>query len=79
MLLVSACCQPRALAFTGVAIAMIAELSTLSILVHDAAILLPIARFTGIAWLIAAGALLPRTRPKRSPVTTLNAPDTARA
>jgi hypothetical protein len=53
---------PRPLALSGVAIALVAEVSTLSIAIHGAAILLPIARFAGYAWLIAAAALLPRTR-----------------
>jgi hypothetical protein len=55
---------PRLLALSGVAIALVAELSTLSVAIHGAAILLPIARFAGYAWLIAAAALLPRTRPR---------------
>jgi hypothetical protein len=37
---------------------------TLTLLVSGAAILLPIARFTALAWLIATGFLLPRTRIK---------------
>jgi len=61
---------PRALAFAGIAIAVIAELSTLSLVIHDTAILLPIARFAGIAWLIAAAKLLPHSRPTRTPATT---------
>ncbi len=36
--------------------------------IHDAAILLPIARFAGIAWLIAAAALLPHTGPRARPL-----------
>ncbi|MFF5211210.1 hypothetical protein [Streptosporangium sp. NPDC000396] len=53
---------PRPLAFTGLAIAAVAELSTLALLVSDTAILLPVARFTALAWLITTGFLLPRTR-----------------
>ncbi|MFI6603214.1 hypothetical protein ACIBHX_43825 [Nonomuraea sp. NPDC050536] len=53
---------PRAFALAGLVIAAIAELSTLTLLVSDAAFLLPVARFTGLAWLIAAGFMLPRTR-----------------
>ncbi|MCH0541447.1 hypothetical protein I3F58_18155 [Streptomyces sp. MUM 203J] len=55
---------PRGLAFTGLAIAAVAELSTLALLVDEAAYLLPVARFTGLAWLIAAGFLLPQRRPR---------------
>jgi hypothetical protein len=54
---------PRWLAGTGLLIALAAEFSTLSLLVTGAAYLLPVARFAGLAWLITAGALLPKTRP----------------
>jgi hypothetical protein len=53
---------PRSLALAGVAIAIVAEVSTISIALHGAGMLLPIARFAGYAWLIAAAALLPRNR-----------------
>ncbi|MBW5484196.1 hypothetical protein [Streptomyces bambusae] len=53
---------PRALAVAGLAVAAVAELATLVLLVDGAALLLPVARFTGLAWLIAAGFLLPRRR-----------------
>ncbi|GAA0961535.1 hypothetical protein [Actinocorallia libanotica] len=56
---------PRALAFTGLAIALLAELSTLALLVSDAAFLLPLARFPALLWLIASGFLLPRTCQKK--------------
>jgi hypothetical protein len=57
---------PRWLAWIGLALAVIAELSTLSLLTPLAMLALPIARFVGLAWLIAVGALLPRTRQPRS-------------
>ncbi|MGT2532377.1 hypothetical protein ACU4GG_38940 [Streptomyces nojiriensis] len=53
---------PRALAVAGLVVAALAELSTLVLLVDGAALLLPIARFAGLLWLIAAGFLLPRRR-----------------
>jgi hypothetical protein len=53
---------PRRLAIAGLVLAAIAELSTLTLLVEGAAYLLPVARFLGFAWLIAAGFLLPQTR-----------------
>ncbi|WP_331727834.1 hypothetical protein [Streptomyces sp. NBC_00158] len=53
---------PRTLAVTGLAIAAVAELSTLVLLADGAAPLLPVARFAGLLWLIAAGFLLPRRR-----------------
>ncbi|MGW4421857.1 hypothetical protein [Streptosporangium sp. NPDC004631] len=57
---------PRPLALAGLAVAAVAELSTLTLLVSDAAILLPIARFTALAWLVATGFLLPRTRSNKA-------------
>ena len=61
---------PRRLAMIGLVIAAVAELSTLTLLVSDAAILLPIARFTALAWLIAAGFVLPRTRTNKAATNT---------
>ena len=58
---------PRWLAGTGLFIALAAEFSTLSLLASGAAYLLPVARFAGLAWLIAAGALLPKSRPAAGP------------
>ena len=55
---------PRPLAWTGLVIAAVAELSTLSLLVPALSVLLPLARFPGLAWLIAAGFLLPHRRPR---------------
>jgi hypothetical protein len=55
---------PRSVAWAGLAIAVIAELSTLSLLLAPLAILLPIARFTALIWLVIAGALLPTHRQK---------------
>jgi hypothetical protein len=55
---------PRWLAWSGVALAVVAELSWLSLLAPAATLALPVARFGGLAWLIAAGALLPRSRPR---------------
>ncbi|MEU2239829.1 hypothetical protein ABZ572_10530 [Streptomyces sp. NPDC018338] len=56
---------PRALAVTGLALATIAELATLTLLFDGAALLLPLARFTCLGWLIAAGFLLPRRRTRK--------------
>ncbi|MCW3818513.1 hypothetical protein ONA91_29150 [Micromonospora sp. DR5-3] len=57
---------PRWLAWSGLAIAAVAEIATVSLLIDNAAILLPIARFTGLVWLITAGFRLPRQRPSRA-------------
>jgi hypothetical protein len=53
---------PRTFALIGIAIAAIAALSTISMLVSGLAILLPLGRFPGLLWLIAAGVLLPRQK-----------------
>jgi hypothetical protein len=58
---------PRWLALAGLVIAAIAELATLALLIDNAAYLLPVARFTGLAWLIAAGFLLPLRRARADP------------
>lgn len=57
---------PRPVALIGLVIAAVAEVSTLTLLVSGAAVLLPIARFTALAWLIATGFLLPRRRTNRA-------------
>lgn len=53
---------PRWLAVAGLVLATLAEVSALALLVDGAAYLLPVARFGGLAWLIAAGVLLPKRR-----------------
>jgi len=53
---------PRWLMWLGIAIGIVAELSSLSLLFNWAAFLLPIARFPGLVWLACVALLLPRTR-----------------
>jgi hypothetical protein len=53
---------PRRLVFVGLFFAVIAELSTLSIVSDPLGYLLPVARFPILIWLIVAGFLLPHTR-----------------
>jgi hypothetical protein len=53
---------PTFMMASGLVLAAIAELSWLSLVVPPASYLLPLARFPAFAWLIAAGALLPRGR-----------------
>jgi hypothetical protein len=53
---------PRGFAITGMILALMAELSALTLLLDGAAYLLPVARFGGLAWLIAAGVMLPKRR-----------------
>jgi hypothetical protein len=53
---------PRPVAWAGLVIAVVAELSTLSLVTPDLAVLVPMGRFAGLIWLVVAGALLPRRR-----------------
>jgi hypothetical protein len=54
--------MPRWLAWFGLVIAAIAELSILSMLFPAASILLPLGRFPAFVWLIAVGLTLPKQR-----------------
>jgi hypothetical protein len=60
----------RRLSLIGLVIAAVAELSTLTLLLSDLAVLLPIARFTALAWLIAVGFRLPQTRTNKTATNT---------
>jgi hypothetical protein len=53
---------PRWVMPAGLVLAVLAELSTFTLVWPALAFLLPIARFGGMAWLVAAGALLPVRR-----------------
>lgn len=53
---------PRALAWTGLGIAALAEVATLVLIWPEVAVILPIARFAGLIWLIVAGAILQTRR-----------------
>jgi hypothetical protein len=55
---------PRAVAIAGLAIAVVAEVAVVSLLWDGAAVLLPVARFPGLMWLVLAGLWLPRRRPR---------------
>jgi hypothetical protein len=56
---------PRWLAWTGLVIAAIAEVTTVVLIWPGLNPLLPIARFPALVWLIVAGAMLPLQRPRR--------------
>ncbi|GEL20674.1 hypothetical protein [Pseudonocardia asaccharolytica] len=58
---------PRPVAIAGLAIAAVAEIATVSLLLDGAGFLLPVARLSGLIWLVVAGFLLPRRRPRRTP------------
>lgn len=54
--------MPRAWGWIGLLLALIAELSTLTLVLEPASYLLPVARFLGFVWLIVAGFMLPKAR-----------------
>ncbi len=56
---------PRSLAWTGLVVAGLAELTTLVLIWPVLSPLLPVARVGGLVWLIVAGAMLPLRRPNR--------------
>ena len=53
---------PRPIAWAGLSIAVLAEVTTLVLVWPGLAVLLPVARFAALVWLIMAGALLPLRR-----------------
>ena len=53
---------PAWLTVAGLVLAALAELSWLALVLAPAEALLPVARLPALAWLVAAGALLPRAR-----------------
>lgn len=60
---------PRWLAVGGTVLAVLAEVSVLSLGSEAFSVLLPIGRFGGFGWLIAVGVLLPRSRSRGRGVT----------
>ncbi|HEY3262541.1 MAG TPA: DUF4386 domain-containing protein [Pseudonocardiaceae bacterium] len=62
---------PRALAWSGLVIAGIGVLASVTLLTAALDPALPVTRFAGAAWLIAAGVLLPRSRARRNLAATL--------
>ena len=57
---------PRALAVAGLVIAAVAELATLALLWPELSVLVPLARFPGLLWLVVAGFRLPQRRARRT-------------
>jgi hypothetical protein len=57
---------PRALAVAGLVIAAVGELATLALLWPELSVLVPLARFPGLIWLIVAGFRLPQRRARRA-------------
>lgn len=60
---------PRGVAGAILAVAVVAELSTLSLVVEPLGVLVAIGRFGGMAALVVAGVLLPTRRPAPGPAT----------
>ena len=58
---------PRWLSASGIVLAAIGELSALSLIASSALFLVPLTRFPGFIWLIAAGFLLPASRSRSTP------------
>ena len=59
--------MPRWVGWFGLVVAAIAELSLISMVVPALSPLLPLARFPALAWLIAAGITMPKTRAVTEP------------
>ncbi len=70
--------MPRWLAWTGLVIAALSELSFLSMAIEPLQFLLPVGRFGGLLWLVAAGFLLPRNRAAANKEPRAHAPAASR-
>jgi hypothetical protein len=57
---------PRWIVWMGLVLAVLAELSTLTLVLPTAAVLIPVARFPAFIWLIAVGFTLPSARGART-------------
>ena len=57
---------PRALAVAGLVIAAVGELATLALLWPELSVLVPLARFPGLIWLVVAGFRLPHRRARQA-------------
>jgi hypothetical protein len=57
---------PRWLCALGIVLGVIGELSSLSLVIPGALFLIPLTRFPGFLWLIAAGFAMPAARPARN-------------
>ncbi len=65
---------PRPVWVSGVVLAVVCELATLTFASTAAAYLLPIGRFGGMVWLVVAAVQLPRERPRRPDATPNTSP-----
>jgi hypothetical protein len=64
---------PKWLVVFGLVLAIAGELSTVTLLNPQAVFLIPLTRFPGFVWLIAAGFLLPKFKPTLSSVSPTSA------
>ncbi|MDF2697954.1 MAG: hypothetical protein K0S65_6337 [Labilithrix sp.] len=62
---------PMWLMWSGLVVAVLAELSTLSLRLPLATVLLPLARFPGLVWIVWAAAVLPASRSRKAERSTL--------
>lgn len=58
---------PAPLTWAGLVIAAMCEFTVLAMIAEPLHVVIPIARFTALAWIIAAGFLMPRTRHRKNP------------
>jgi hypothetical protein len=71
---------PRWVAVSGMVLGIVGELSTFSLIVPGALVLIPLTRFPGFIWMVAAGFALPGTRrggasSRRGDAATVSAED----
>jgi hypothetical protein len=55
---------PRWVAWTGLAVAAVSEVSFLAMAIPGLQVLLPVGRYAGLVWLVGIGFLLPTRRPR---------------
>jgi hypothetical protein len=67
---------PRWLVVFGLALAVIGELSALSLVFPQALLLIPLTRFPGFVWLIAAGFALPKGKSHQNSTADATNPPT---
>jgi hypothetical protein len=70
---------PRWLVVFGLALAVIGEVSALSLLIPQALFLIPLTRFPGFVWLITAGFLLPKGKSDQNSTANLTNPEASGA
>jgi hypothetical protein len=64
---------PKWLVVFGLVLAVVGELSSLTLVIPQAILLIPLTRFPSFVWLILAGFTLPKIRQNQAPITTSRA------